>query len=67
MVKIILNGKEKDINASTNLQSLISQLCQDPNRVIVELNGHVIKNLQWTKTAIKDGDKLELVNFVGGG
>ncbi len=67
MAKIILNGKEKDVSPAVNLQRLISELCKDPSHVIVELNGTVLKTPQWTGTIIKDGDRLELVNFVGGG
>ena len=67
MVKIILNGKEKNIAAPVNLESLIGQSCRDPQHVIAELNGAIVKNNQWQRQILKDGDTLELVNFVGGG
>lgn len=66
-MKIILNGKEKDISAATDLQSLIGQLCRDPQHVIAEHNGTIVKNPEWANRILTDGDTLELVNFVGGG
>ena len=65
-MRIILNGIKKEIEEA-DLKSLIEQSCRDPQRVIAELNGSVIKNHEWNKKILKDGDSLELVNFVGGG
>ncbi len=66
-MKITLNGKERNITATADLQSLIGQFCRDPQHVIAEHNGIIVKNHEWTKCILKDGDALELVNFVGGG
>ncbi len=66
-MKIILNGKEKDIVGQADLKNLIEQSCRDPQHVIAELNGTIVKNNQWQRQILKDGDTLELVNFVGGG
>lgn len=65
-MNIILNGKEKTV-AATSLKPLIEELCQSPKYVIAELNGVIIKNHAWENQPLKDGDRLELVNFVGGG
>lgn len=65
-MKIILNGTEKTI-AATTLKSLIDELCRNPQYVIAELNGSIVKSPAWDKQPLKDGDHLELVNFVGGG
>ena len=66
-VNIIFNGRQKGLTQPTSLKSLVEQSCRDSNHVIAELNGIIIKNHQWDKTVLKDGDTLELVNFVGGG
>ena len=66
-MNIILNGKTKDVPQKTTLQELVGRSCQNPARVIAELNGVVVKNPQWPGAVLKEGDSLELVNFVGGG
>ena len=66
-MKITLNGSQKDIAATTNLKILVEQFCKDSRHVIAELNGTIMKNQQWAEATLKDGDTLELVNFVGGG
>ena len=66
-MKIILNGKEKDITATTTLKHLIEELCRNPKYIIAELNGSVVKDHSWENQTLRDGDSLELVNFVGGG
>jgi sulfur carrier protein len=38
-----------------------------PDRVAVELNRELISRAQWSTTPLSDGDKLEIVHFVGGG
>jgi len=66
-VKITLNGQDKEFSDSQNLNDIISQFCKDTQRVIAEVNGEIVRGPQWTDTEIKDGDAIELVNFVGGG
>ena len=66
-MKIILNGQKKDITQSTNLKNLIELFCKNTNHVIAELNGTIVKNHEWQAKVLKEGDALELVNFVGGG
>ena len=66
-MKIILNGQKKDITQSTNLKNLVEQFCKNTNHVIAELNGTIVKNHEWQAKVLKEGDALELVNFVGGG
>ena len=67
VMKILLNGKEKEFAQLKDLKDLISQFCRDHNHVIAEVNGEIIKCHRWDATTIKDGDTVELVNFVGGG
>ena len=66
-MKIVINGQQKEIQAATNLKFLIERFCKSPSRIIAELNGAVIKHPQWEGYCLKEGDVLELVNFVGGG
>ncbi len=67
LMKITLNGQVKEFPSTPNLENIIGQFCKNKNPVIAELNGEIIKNPQWEKTIIKEGDTIELVSFVGGG
>ena len=65
-----INGENKIIKDSSleiSLEYLIKYLGYQPQLVVVELNGLIIKPQEWIKTKIKDGDCLEVVTIVGGG
>ena len=66
-MKITLNGYQKDITPQASLKDIIGRFYKDSNHVIAELNGTIIKNHEWAKATIQEGDTLELVNFVAGG
>lgn len=65
-MKLVINGEAKDVAAVT-LADLVAQLGMKPDRVAVELNREIVPRDRWTNTTLKDGDKLEIVHFVGGG
>lgn len=65
-MKLIINGTEKDV-AADNVAALIDVLAAKGDRVAVELNGDIVPRANWPESALKDGDKLEIVHFVGGG
>jgi thiamine biosynthesis protein ThiS len=67
MIKIILNGKEKEFSTAPSLKSLIGEYCQGPQHVIAEVNGQIIKKQTWEITSLAQGDTIELVSMVGGG
>jgi len=67
IMHITLNGQLKELPESLNLDNIVGQFCKEKNPVIAELNGDIIKNLQWSTTSVKEGDSIELVSFVGGG
>lgn len=64
---ITLNGQKKDITSAANLKHLIEHCSPANAHVIAELNGSVVKRPDWEQTVIREGDKVELVNLVGGG
>ncbi|MCK5081531.1 MAG: sulfur carrier protein ThiS [Candidatus Omnitrophica bacterium] len=66
-MNIILNGKPKELPDPLGLKSLVERSCKDKSPVIAELNGEIIKLPQREETALKEGDVVELVSFVGGG
>ncbi len=66
-MQITVNGKPRDIGASANLAALLEHLGLDPARVAVEHNLDIVPQAQFAATALAEGDRLEIVQFVGGG
>jgi thiamine biosynthesis protein ThiS len=54
-------------SASFTLASLVEILGMKSDRVAIELNREIAPRDSWSKTLLKDGDRLEIVHFVGGG
>ncbi|HEB68931.1 MAG TPA: sulfur carrier protein ThiS [Desulfobulbus sp.] len=65
-MKIHLNGKPVEVQSRT-LELLIPERGLHPDALIVELNSKLIKKENWAETILREGDTLELLNFVGGG
>jgi thiamine biosynthesis protein ThiS len=66
-VKITLNGDALEIVGPVTVGALLSRLDIDVRRVAVEHNFTVLKRSLLDTTEIREGDKIEVVNFVGGG
>jgi thiamine biosynthesis protein ThiS len=66
-VKLHLNGDPREYAAGLTLAALIEQLGMKSDRVAVELNREIVPREQWAQTSLGDGDRLEIVHFVGGG
>lgn len=66
-MKIQINGRFREFGGSLSLSSLIEQLDMKQDRVAVELNRSIVPRDQWAQTTLSDGDRLEIVHFVGGG
>ena len=66
-MKITINGRSKEFTDPANLKTVIEQFCRDTEHIIAEVNGQIVKSQQWAEQAIKNGDTVELINFVGGG
>lgn len=49
------------------LSELIEQMSLAPQRIAVEVNHQIARKQDWDTTAISDGDRIEIVHFVGGG
>ena len=64
---ITLNGDRHQLAAPVSVSELLQQLDIDARRVAVELNLAVVKKAAYESSVIKDGDEVEIVNFVGGG
>jgi len=64
---LTINGEARSFENLSNLSDLISALNIKSDRVAVELNRDIVPRANWEATPLRDGDKLEIVHFVGGG
>lgn len=64
---LTINGESRDFPDGLTLAALVAQLGMKADRVAVELNLEIVPRGNWETTALKNGDKLEIVHFVGGG
>jgi len=66
-LRITLNGEPFDIEEPLSVTDLLDRLAIDPRRVAVEHNLTILKRHAFETTIVRDGDRVEIVNFVGGG
>ena len=64
---IQLNGEPYPIDGDARLLALIEKLNLRRGRIAIELNQSVIPKAEWPDISLRPGDKVEIVNFVGGG
>lgn len=64
---LTINGQAREFGAAATLEELIAELGLKQDRVAVEHNREIVPRAQWAATALADGDRLEIVHFVGGG
>jgi thiazole synthase len=65
-MNITING-ETQVSSAETLGALVEELGMKPDRVAIELNREIVPRDQWLQTPLRDGDRLEIVHFVGGG
>jgi thiamine biosynthesis protein ThiS len=66
-MKLIINGEERSFENVSSLTSLLQNLGLKADRVAVELNREIVARGVWDSTSLNEGDRLEIVQFVGGG
>ena len=66
-ILITVNGDERRLPAGTTVARLVELLGIDPQRVAVERNLDVVPRATWAAAGLADGDRVEVVTFVGGG
>lgn len=64
---ITINGQEREVPDQLTLDGLIDHLALAAERLAVELNREVVRRANWPHTALTEGDRVEIVHFVGGG
>ena len=67
MAKIQLNGKNLKIRMNLSIKDLLKKHRLNQEKIAIELNGTILPKQKYKKTKIKNNDKIEIVQFIGGG
>jgi thiamine biosynthesis protein ThiS len=66
-VRLTLNGEERIIEGAVDIAALVSLLGLDKRKLAVEHNLEIVPRSLYAATRLADGDRIEIVAFVGGG
>jgi thiamine biosynthesis protein ThiS len=66
-ITVRVNGEVRAVPAGLSAEGLLEQLGLSPRMVVVEHNGDILRRDALAAAAVREGDQLELVHFVGGG
>ena len=66
-MRLTINGELFDATNAETILDLLKELKIEPARVAVEVNLRIVKKVDYPTFKLNDGDKIEIVNFVGGG
>lgn len=64
---IFINGVARELRGDISVSSMLDELDLPRQRVAIELNRQVVRRQDWESTPVSDGDRIEVVTFVGGG
>ena len=64
---ITVNGKKVTLTGPLSVAAYLEQNNYQIKRIAVEMNGDILPKYSYSDTMLKDGDRLEVVSFVGGG
>tara|TARA_Y100000741_G_scaffold320126_1_gene268493 strand:- start:394 stop:597 length:204 start_codon:yes stop_codon:yes gene_type:complete len=67
MAKIQINGKKIKIFNNSSVKDLIKKYKLNENKIAIELNGVILPKSRYEKNKLKNNDKIEIVQFIGGG
>lgn len=66
-IEILVNGQPLEARLGQTVTELLSELDLDGRLVVVELNRQILQRSEFSEVKLEPGDRVELVNFVGGG
>ncbi len=66
-IQLHVNGEARETPSGTTVRILLDQLGLNPARVAIEYNLQILPKPKWPETTLAPGDRLEIVQFVGGG
>ena len=66
-MRIVLNGESRDVPEACSVASLLAELQIRGDRVAVEVNLNIVDRRTFEGMALRDGDRVEVIGFIGGG
>jgi thiamine biosynthesis protein ThiS len=66
-IRLLINGEPRSVPAGVSLEELLGLLGLEQDRVAIEYNLSIIHRGRWAEVKLSDADRLEIVQFVGGG
>ena len=66
-MQIFLNGESQHVAEGTTVAALVLTMTDDPRGIAIERNFEIVPKAEHGETLLQDGDRLEVVQFVGGG
>lgn len=66
-MRVTINGQDEDIHGELSVADLLTHRKIEPIQVAVEINEDVVSRRSFADVTIHDGDRIEIVTFVGGG
>lgn len=66
-LQLIVNGEDRAFDGVADVAALVRALGLDVRKVAVELNLEIVPRSTYARTNLTDGDRIEIVHFIGGG
>lgn len=66
-MQLLINGEKRTFDSPVSVSSLLAALSLEPRKIAVERNLEIVPKSAYGETALADGDRIEIVQFVGGG
>lgn len=66
-MQVLVNGKIREVNPGMSVADLVDASGLGQERIAIERNGDILDKADFTTVTLSEGDKLEIVRFVGGG
>ena len=66
-MNIRVHGQLRERESSKTLQDFVKKHIKSSSPIVAEINGDIIKKVQWDKTELREGDVVELITLFGGG
>ena len=66
-INVIINGETREFESEVTLAQVLKELSLEGKVMAAAVNMDIVKQNEWDSYRLKDNDKLELLDFVGGG
>ena len=67
LVELVINGEARTVTDAATVADLLVQFKLEQKILVIELNRDIIERTDYEQTRLNDGDRIEIVHFVGGG